>query len=116
MDVDVPGDRVVFGNGFVASRNHLEMSPMAEEKEELKVHENIIGAILGKQGRSLMDIQNNSGAKVEVSKKGIFCPGTQNRLVTISGTKEAIRIAKFMIEKRIIEEQSRRETRHGAKH
>lgn len=75
--------------------------------------ENIVGAILGPGGRSLVEIQNLSGANIQISKKGMFAPGTRNRIVSIAGSPNAISTARYLIEQRIAEEEAKR-ARHPA--
>lgn len=62
----------------------------------------------GPGGRSLIEIQQISGANIQISKKGIFAPGTRNRIVTISGNPHAITTAQYLIEQRIGEEELKR--------
>ncbi|GLG97894.1 Uncharacterized protein GBIM_04565, partial [Gryllus bimaculatus] len=82
-----------------------------QKKVELEVPENIVGAILGPGGRSLVDIQLRSCANIQISKKGNFAPGTRNRLVSITGTQNAINTARYLIEQRINEEEAKRARR-----
>lgn len=49
-----------------------------------------------------------SGANIQISKKGIFAPGTRNRIVTITGNPNAINAAQYLIEQRISEEEIKR--------
>lgn len=62
----------------------------------------------GPGGKSLIEIQHLSGANIQISKKGIFAPGTRNRIVTITGTPNAIGAAQYLIEQRINEEEVKR--------
>jgi len=62
----------------------------------------------GPGGTSLVEIQKISGANIQISKKGIFAPGTRNRIVTITGPANAIHVAHFLIEQRITEEETKR--------
>lgn len=55
-----------------------------------------------------MKIQDESGATIQISKKGIFAPGTKNRIVTISGAPFAIARAHLLIEQKIQEEETKR--------
>lgn len=75
---------------------------------EVEVGENIVGAILGSGGKTLVEIQHLSGANIQISKKGIFAPGTRNRVVTITGTPNAVGMAQYLIEQRISEEEAKR--------
>ena len=75
--------------------------------------EHIVGAILGPGGKALLEIQHFSGANIQISKKGIYAPGTRNRWVTISGTPNAISTAQYLIEQRISEEEAKRARHHN---
>lgn len=84
-----------------------------EKKIDLEIPENIVGAILGPGGRSLVEIQHLSGANIQISKKGTFAPGTNNRIVCIAGSSNAIATAQYLIEQRIGEEEAKR-ARHSS--
>jgi len=79
-----------------------------EDVVDMEVQENVIGAVIGPAGRSIVELQQFSGARIQVSKKGAFSPGTRNRVVTISGPHQAVATAKYLIEKRIQEEDENR--------
>ncbi|CAH1985602.1 unnamed protein product [Acanthoscelides obtectus] len=79
-----------------------------KDTKNVEIAEVIVGAILGPGGRSLVEIQQISGANIQISKKGIFAPGTRNRIVTISGNPHAINSAQYLIEQRINEEELKR--------
>ncbi|XP_047114148.1 RNA-binding protein Pasilla isoform X1 [Schistocerca piceifrons] len=83
------------------------------KKVDVEISESIVGAILGPGGRALVEIQHLSGASIQISKKGTFAPGTRNRIVTISGTPNAITNARYLIEQRVSEEEAKR-ARHGS--
>ncbi|CAH0690417.1 unnamed protein product [Spodoptera exigua] len=85
----------------------------AKDSKNVEIAEVIVGAILGPGGRSLVEIQQMSGANIQISKKGTFAPGTRNRIVTITGTATAISNAQYLIEQKIQEEELKR-TRHNA--
>ena len=82
------------------------------KKVDIEIPEVIVGAILGPGGRALIEIQHQSGANIQISKKGMFAPGTRNRIVTITGFPNAIGTAQYLIEQRIIEEEAKR-ARHN---
>lgn len=83
-----------------------------EGKEDIEIPEVIVGAILGPGGRNLVEIQQLSGANIQISKKGIFAPGTRNRIVTITGYPDSIRTAHYLIKHRVSEEEAKR-ARHN---
>ena len=75
---------------------------------EMEVGEYIVGAILGQGGKGIIEIQNMTGANIQISKKGVFAPGTRNRLVTISGASRAVMSAEQVIRQRIQSEERSR--------
>ncbi|XP_023034603.1 RNA-binding protein Pasilla isoform X2 [Drosophila willistoni] len=101
------------GTATTAQLGGLSKSPTpgdlgAKDSKCVEVPEVIIGAVLGPNGRSLVEIQHVSGANVQISKKGIFAPGTRNRIVTITGHPSAIAKAQCLIEQKINEEETKR--------
>ncbi|XP_023304345.2 RNA-binding protein Pasilla isoform X2 [Lucilia cuprina] len=101
------------GANAAHSLSSLSKSPTpgdlgAKDTKNVEIPEVIVGAILGPNGRSLVEIQHVSGANVQISKKGIFAPGTRNRIVTITGQPSAIAKAQFLIEQKINEEETKR--------
>ncbi|CAN0239363.1 unnamed protein product [Ectocarpus sp. 8 AP-2014] len=42
-------------------------------------------------------MQNQTGARIQVSQRGEYIPGTTNRPVTISGTQRAVASAQLMV-------------------
>ena len=109
---------------LVVITKHVELRMQSDEifyvmceifyrRAELQVGEHIVGAILGPGGKALLEIQHFSGANIQISKKGIYAPGTRNRWVTISGTPNAISTAQYLIEQRISEEEAKRARHHS---
>jgi RNA-binding protein Nova len=88
-----------------SASNSTTISNQNEDVVDMDVQEHVVGAILGPGGRSIVELQQFSGARIQISKKGAFSPGTRNRVVTISGSHQAVATAKYLIEKRIQEEQ-----------
>lgn len=100
---------------MVPAKSPAPPPAQAHDKADVKhveIAEVIVGAILGPGGRSLVEIQQISGANIQISKKGTFAPGTRNRIVTISGSQTAITNAHYLIEQKIQEEELKR-TRHN---
>lgn len=95
------------------SPNTIDITTKETKKLDIEIAEVIVGAILGPGGRSLIEIQHLSGANIQISKKGMFAPGTRNRIVTITGFPNAIGTAQYLIEQRISEEEAKR-ARHNA--
>ena len=80
----------------------------ATTKAEIEVGEYIVGAILGPGGRGIVELQRFTGANIQISKKGVYSPGTRNRIVTITGCQNAIQRAKYLIQQRINQEEAKR--------
>lgn len=78
-------------------------------KIDIEVNESLVGAVLGPAGRSIVEIQQYSGAAIQISKKGTYSPGTRNRIVTITGPQKALTTAQYLIEQRVSEEESKRQ-------
>ncbi|XP_015519713.1 RNA-binding protein Pasilla isoform X2 [Neodiprion lecontei] len=95
------------------SPTQVDASSKETKKVDIEIAEVIVGAILGPGGRALIEIQHLSGANIQISKKGMFAPGTRNRIVTITGFPNAIGTAQYLIEQRISEEEAKR-ARHNA--
>ena len=45
---------------------------------ELEINESIIGAVIGPSGKSIVDIQQFSCARIQISKKGTFSRTKKN--------------------------------------
>ena len=82
--------------------------PTKDTVLEVEVPETLVGAILGKGGKTLVEFQNYSGAKIQISKKGEYIPGTRNRKVTITGSPTAAQTAHFLVAQRVAQEEQTR--------
>ncbi|KAK9124091.1 hypothetical protein Sjap_013693 [Stephania japonica] len=60
-----------------------------------------IGVVVGRGGRSIMEISQVSGARIKISDRGDFMSGTSDRKVTITGSQVAIRAAESMIMQKV---------------
>jgi len=81
---------------------------------DIEVSESLIGAVLGPAGKSIIEIQQFSGSNIQISKKGMYSPGTRNRVVTVTGSQKAINTAKFLIELKVKDEEAKRQFNAGA--
>lgn len=86
-------------------------SPEPQETEEIQVAENMAGAIIGQQGRGITEINQLTGATVQVSRRGVYAPGTTNRVVTIQGSGSAVSRAALVVRHKISEAESRSSSR-----
>jgi RNA-binding protein Nova len=64
-----------------------ERHPQPDRSTILKmlVTDNIAGAIIGKNGKAIADIQEECGARIKVSQTADFYPGTSERTILITG-------------------------------
>ena len=79
-----------------------------KETIELSIPETLIGAILGRAGRTLIEYQDISGAKIQISKKGEYILGTRNRKVTITGKPPSPQTAQLLLTQRVLTAQAAR--------
>lgn len=75
---------------------------------EITVPDELIGAILGKGGKTINEFMQYSGARIQVSQKGEFVPGTSNRKVVITGDVQAAQLAHFLITQRLQQVEAER--------
>lgn len=80
----------------------------ATAKQDLEVPESIVGAILGPGGKGIVELQQYTQTNIQISKKGVYTPGTRNRIVTITGTPNNITKAQYLIQQRIQQEEIKR--------
>ncbi|PNT22400.1 hypothetical protein POPTR_008G030700v4 [Populus trichocarpa] len=60
-----------------------------------------IGLVVGRGGRNIMEISQNSGARIKISDRGDFMSGTNDRKITITGSQRAIHAAEDMIMQKV---------------
>lgn len=109
-----------FNGGFNPMNNmHQQVSPinylrnneiepwMADKSCEIfmQVPDSFVGPLLGKNGQNITEIKMLSNAKIEISKKGDFVEGTNDRLVTINGSITSVHNAHARLMKKIMELQ-----------
>jgi len=104
--------------GLATAGNPLPPPPPPGLEEQLskidiEVNESLVGAVLGPAGRSIVEIQQFSGANIQISKKGTYSPGTRNRIVTITGPQKCLNTAQFLIEQRVQDEETKRQLHPG---
>eukprot|EP00803_Ostreobium_quekettii_P001904 evm.model.scf_2581.1 EVM.evm.TU.scf_2581.1 scf_2581:3565-4863(+) len=70
---------------------------------KLAVPDEHVGAIIGKGGEILAQLQALVGVKVTISGRGEFTPGTRDRNVCISGPRDAVQIAQLLVTQKLNE-------------
>lgn len=69
---------------------------------EIGVPDDIVGSILGRGGNILNELQTQSKTRIRLSQRGEFFPGTNQRIVTITGsTSESLASAQYLIRERV---------------
>ncbi|TMW97238.1 protein BTR1 isoform X2 [Solanum lycopersicum] len=94
----------VIGGRYPNNRYQNKMEPNSEDRNNsvtIGVADEHIGLVLGRNGRSVMEISQVSGARIKISDRGDFMSGTSDRKVTITGSQRAISIAESMISKKV---------------
>ena len=70
---------------------------------EMQIPNVMVGSIVGKSGVAINEIQRGSGAQISFSGKDEFVPGTQDRILTIRGTKRQVLKAHMLIDTKVLE-------------
>ena len=60
-----------------------------------------VGAVLGRKGQNLVDIQQSARVTIKVSDRAKMDPATNEREVTISGLHGAVKLAEAMISEKM---------------
>lgn len=85
--------------------SHSSLQHLASSKPvtvQLGVPDTRIGSILGRGGKTLTELQALSQTKIRISQRGVFVPGTQNRIVTITGnTTQDVEHAQHLVNQRL---------------
>ena len=64
---------------------------------EVQVDAKKMASLIGVKGQNRKRIEDQSGAVISSSGKGVFYPGTQDEFVTISGSEKAVKEAEQII-------------------
>ena len=70
---------------------------------EMHIPDSLVGSILGKGGKTIVEFINYSGAKIQFSGKGEYVPGTNDRILTIEGDFTSTQVAHFLICQKILQ-------------
>ena len=80
---------------------------------QMSIPDTLIGAVLGRGGTTLNELQSSTNTRIRISQRGVYVPGTTNRVVTISGpTGESVATAQHQINQRLA--KSNTERAHGS--
>ena len=73
---------------------------------QMEIPDILVGAILGKQGKTVHEFIQFSGARIQFSAKNDFAPGTTDRILTIQGDVNQTQIAYFLINQKIMQAEN----------
>ena len=65
------------------------------------IPDSLIGAVLGRGGRTIAEIQVASGCRIKVSDRDDFFEGTRNRKVVITGSAEGVQMANYLLTQKL---------------
>eukprot|EP00804_Cyclotella_cryptica_P027756 CCRYP_009187-RA/>CCRYP_009187-RA protein AED:0.03 eAED:0.03 QI:517/1/0.66/1/0/0.33/3/1704/462 len=84
------------------SRQPSPQDPSHDVTCEIGIPENMVGSILGRGGNILNELQSQSKTKIRLSQRGEFFPGTDQRIVTITGpSSDSLASAQYLIRERM---------------
>ncbi len=72
---------------------------------EMAVPESMVNAVAGSDNKLLTDLMQTTGARVQLSGKGEFIPGTYNRKLTVTGPILSVQSAHMVVLQKLIREQ-----------
>ena len=76
----------------------IGMPAMASAGEEVRVPNRMVGIIIGKSGETINRLQADSNARIQCAPANPGNPQEGERVITVTGTPEAIAAAKMMIQ------------------
>lgn len=67
----------------------------------MQVPDSIVGALVGKGGKIIVEMQQQSGARIQISNRDQMVVGTTDRVVTITGNDQAVTTAQYLVTQRM---------------
>jgi Polyribonucleotide nucleotidyltransferase (polynucleotide phosphorylase) len=68
---------------------------------QMQCPDTLVGSIVGRGGSVIVEMQRQSGARIQISQKGEYVPGTTDRSITITGSDQACQMARYLVQQRI---------------
>eukprot|EP00249_Psilotum_nudum_P009465 c21954_g1_i2 orf=288-1316(-) len=96
-----------YGHGSVANSFRMNKVPLAGmpagqlTSVTIAIPDEQVGAIVGRGGKTITDIQQASGVRIKISDRGDFVAGTKNRKVTITGTADGVHVAQQLLTQKV---------------
>lgn len=72
----------------------------------IEINENLVGALLGREGKNITEIETMCGTQIQVTQKKKFSQG--RRSVSITGTQTAVQMTQMMINQRLAQAEEKR--------
>ena len=72
-----------------------------------------VGAVLGRKGQNLVDIQQSARVTIKVSDRSKMDPGSNEREVIISGLHGAVKLAEAMVSEKLQNQARQRSNQRG---
>ncbi|GHP02038.1 hypothetical protein PPROV_000079400 [Pycnococcus provasolii] len=87
--------------GASPAASSLSPAGAASTSITVAVPDEHIGAVVGRGGRTITELQQVANVRIKISDRNDYVPGTRNRKVTITGTPEAVQIAHFLVAQKV---------------
>lgn len=91
------------GGGGVGGGGYYGPGPSADKTTEMQVPRDLVGYIIGRGGETIRDLQQKSGARIQIVREEPGAAQTPYRHVSIAGADDAIETAKDLVQKLIDE-------------
>lgn len=105
--------------GSESTSSYVPVSTSGQPKGSLiqmSIPDSLIGAVLGRGGSTLNELQSSTNTRIRISQRGVYVPGTTNRVVTISGsTGESVATAQYLINQRLAKSNTERTHASGGR-
>merc|ERR1712091_404440 len=80
------------------------MPAVEEATVTVAVPDEYVGAVVGKGGRTVTEMQAVTGVRIKISARDDFMEGTKNRKVMLIGSMDRIKMAQNLITQKVQEE------------
>ncbi|XP_069074407.1 tudor and KH domain-containing protein isoform X4 [Pleurodeles waltl] len=104
------GERVLLISGFpvqvckAKAAIHQILAENVKVTEKIHVPQRAVGRIIGRGGDTVKGICKSSGAKIVCDREPGDCKLALTRLITVTGSEKEVKLAKRMIEEKVLEE------------
>uniref|UniRef100_A0A8C2DTZ2 Heterogeneous nuclear ribonucleoprotein K n=2 Tax=Cyprinus carpio TaxID=7962 RepID=A0A8C2DTZ2_CYPCA len=89
-----------YGGSMVSGRSSYSESPVITT--QVTIPKDLAGSIIGKGGQRIKQIRHESGASIKIDEP---LQGSEDRIITITGTQDQIQNAQYLLQNSIFSEQ-----------